>query len=105
MPFSYHLAKFSLVALPLENYDNHLTVPLNINASFQSVLPEKVIMIDQVDAWQEERNNQEKNVDWQFSIAQTRVKLKRLCPTILSVLEHKEHVKSAKVVGVISNAH
>jgi hypothetical protein len=51
-------------------------------------LDSKETMMEQVNAWQQHRNNQIKTVDWQFSIEDARVKLKRLYPTILGGAEH-----------------
>jgi transposase len=41
-------------------------------------------MQSEVDAWQQERNNATSRVDWQFTTAKARVKLKRLYPTLLT---------------------
>lgn len=40
-------------------------------------------MKEEVAAWQNERNNRESTIDWQFTTEKARVKLKRLYPTIL----------------------
>ncbi|PLR75300.1 IS630 family transposase, partial [Bacillus sp. V3-13] len=32
--------------------------------------------------WEQERNNQQKGVDWQFATEEARIKLKRLYPQI-----------------------
>ena len=39
-------------------------------------------MRHEVTAWQERRNNANAKIDWQFSAANARTKLKRLCPTL-----------------------
>jgi hypothetical protein len=39
-------------------------------------------MIAEVRAWQQERNNAEATVDWQFTVADARIKLKKLYPVI-----------------------
>jgi hypothetical protein len=44
----------------------------------------KEILIQQVEVWTKDRNNQQKGVDWQFKTTDARIKLKRLCPTILT---------------------
>lgn len=41
-------------------------------------------VIQQVEAWQKDRNNKQKGVDWQFTTKDARVKLKRLYPTIIT---------------------
>jgi len=41
-------------------------------------------VIKAVNAWQKDRNNKVKGVNWQFTTPDARIKLKRLYPTILS---------------------
>ncbi len=38
---------------------------------------------EEVNAWQEHRNNKETVINWQFTNQQARIKLKRLYPTIV----------------------
>ena len=45
-------------------------------------IPDKQTSIDEVDAWQNRRNKNHAKADWQFTTADTRVKLKRLHPTL-----------------------
>lgn len=45
-------------------------------------IPSKEILIQQVDAFQNDRNNHFKKVNWQFSTENARLKLKRLYPII-----------------------
>lgn len=40
-------------------------------------------LIEQIAAWEAERNAQSTRVDWRFTTADARIKLKRLYPTIL----------------------
>ncbi|MBI5856487.1 MAG: IS630 family transposase, partial [Sphingobacteriales bacterium] len=40
-------------------------------------------MKSEVLAWQQERNNKEAKINWQFTNDKARLKLKRLYPTIL----------------------
>lgn len=40
-------------------------------------------MKSEVDAWQQERNNKEAKINWQFTNDKARVKLKKLYPTVL----------------------
>jgi len=37
---------------------------------------------DEVDAWQYNRNNKNSKINWQFTNADARIKLKRLYPSI-----------------------
>ena len=39
-------------------------------------------MKEEVNAWQQDRNNKEATINWQFTNDNARVKLKRLYPTI-----------------------
>jgi uncharacterized small protein (DUF1192 family) len=45
-------------------------------------IPDKETLINEVAAWQNERNKKHANADWQFTNADARVKLKRLYPTL-----------------------
>jgi len=45
-------------------------------------IPDKQTLIEEVDAWQANRNKHHTKADWQFTTADARVKLKRLYPTI-----------------------
>jgi len=47
-------------------------------------LADKATLAREVAAWQEERNSAGATVDWRFTTADARIKLKRLYPTILS---------------------
>jgi hypothetical protein len=42
----------------------------------------KAIMISEVAAWEQDRNTHESKIDWQFTTANARIKLKRLYPSI-----------------------
>jgi hypothetical protein len=44
--------------------------------------PDKQTIVDEVDAWQNERNKNHAKADWQFTTANARVKLKRLYPAL-----------------------
>jgi len=41
-------------------------------------IPDRQTLADKVAAWERERNTAEASVDWRFTMADTRVKLKRL---------------------------
>lgn len=43
-------------------------------------MPDKQTLIDEVAAWQDNRNKHHAKADWQFTTAEARVKLKRLYP-------------------------
>ena len=45
-------------------------------------ISDKQTLIEQVDAWETNRNKHHTKADWQFTTADARVKLKRLYPTI-----------------------
>jgi len=47
-------------------------------------LPDKATLAREVAAWQQERNSARATVDWRFTTADARIKLKRLYPTILA---------------------
>jgi hypothetical protein len=46
-------------------------------------IPEQVTLQQEVSAWENRRNQQSQTVDWQFTTADARIKLKRLYPSIL----------------------
>ena len=43
-------------------------------------IPDKSKLIEEIAAWQDNRNRHHAKADWQFTNADARVKLKRLCP-------------------------
>ena len=45
-------------------------------------IPGKQTLIDEVAAWQDSRNKNHTNADWQFTTADARIKLKRLYPAL-----------------------
>jgi hypothetical protein len=45
-------------------------------------IPDKQTLIDEVAAWQAERNSKHTKADWHFTTANARIKLKRLYPTL-----------------------
>lgn len=44
----------------------------------------------EVNAWQDDRNNKEATINWQFTNDKARVKLKRIYPTILDWQDTRE---------------
>jgi uncharacterized small protein (DUF1192 family) len=45
-------------------------------------IPDKQTLVEEVAAWQIERNKKHAKADWQFTTADARVKLKRLYPSL-----------------------
>jgi len=45
-------------------------------------IPDRAILIEEVAAWEDLRNNAHSKVDWQFTTEDARIKLKRLYPSI-----------------------
>jgi hypothetical protein len=45
-------------------------------------IPDKQTLIDEVAAWEHDRNKNHTRADWQFTTADARIKLKRLYPTL-----------------------
>ena len=45
-------------------------------------IPDMATMQTQVAAWEKERNNNSKNIVWQFMTSDARIKLKRLYPNL-----------------------
>jgi hypothetical protein len=45
-------------------------------------IPDKQALIEEVAAWEQDRNNNHTKADWQFTTADARIKLKRLYPAI-----------------------
>ena len=45
-------------------------------------IPDKQTLIEEVAAWEKDRNKKHSKADWQFTTADARIKLKRLYPAI-----------------------
>ena len=45
-------------------------------------IPDKTALINEVNAWTEERNSKESKIIWRFKNEDTRIELKRLYPLI-----------------------
>ena len=45
-------------------------------------IPDQETLIQEVAAWEEQRNQEEKSIDWRFTTTDARLKLKRLYPSI-----------------------
>jgi hypothetical protein len=45
-------------------------------------IPDKQTLIEEVTAWEDDRNNNHAKADWQFTTAEARIKLKRLYPAL-----------------------
>jgi hypothetical protein len=48
----------------------------------RSMYPDKQALIEEVATWQDNRNENHTNADWQFTAAGARAKLKRLYPPL-----------------------
>jgi hypothetical protein len=46
------------------------------------LIPTMEIINEEVDAWENHRNNKESSINWQFTTKESRIKLKRLYPSI-----------------------
>lgn len=59
-------------------------------------LPSRTMLIDEVFAWETDRNTSGATVDWRFTTADARIKLKKLYPTIRLIENVKEplHIKA-----------
>jgi hypothetical protein len=53
-------------------------------------LPSMILLIEEVAAWENERNTQQATVDWRFTTADARIKLKKLYPIIHPIDNVKE---------------
>ena len=45
-------------------------------------VPDKPALVTAVDRWQRDRNTSRATIDWQFTTAEARIKLRRLYPKI-----------------------
>ncbi len=45
-------------------------------------IPDKATLIEEVAAWEDDRNNHNTKADWQFTTADARDRLKRLYPAL-----------------------
>ena len=45
-------------------------------------IPDKQTLIDEIAAWEDDRNTNHAKADWQFTTANARIKLKHLYPSI-----------------------
>ena len=45
-------------------------------------IPDQETLKQEIAAWEEQRNQEGKSVDWRFTTADARIKLKRLYPSI-----------------------
>ena len=72
-----------------------------------SRIPDKTALINEVNAWTEERNSKESKIIWRFKNEDARIKLKRLYPLIKYYLNPAiAHVRlyfSCFLTGIILN--
>jgi hypothetical protein len=45
-------------------------------------IPDEETLRDEITAWEEERNNRETSIDWQFTTDDARIKLNQLYPVL-----------------------
>jgi len=79
------MARLEMVHTPKHgSWLNIAEIELNVLARqcFCQMIGDQVTLRNQVAAWESDRNAQQKGVDWQFTAADARVKLKRLYPRI-----------------------
>jgi hypothetical protein len=57
--------------------ESELTVPSD--QCLDRRIPDKQTLIEEVAAWQEDRNKNHTKADWQFTTADARIKVKRYC--------------------------
>jgi hypothetical protein len=79
------MARLEMVHTPKHgSWLNIAEIELNVlsRQCFCQMIGEAAILREQVAAWESDRNAQQKGVDWQFTTADARIKLKRLYPKI-----------------------
>jgi hypothetical protein len=79
------MARLELVHTPKHgSWLNIAEIELNVlsRQCFCRMIGDTAILREQVAAWESDRNAQQKGVDWQFTTADARIKLKRLYPRI-----------------------
>ena len=81
------MARLELVHTPKHgSWLNIAEIELNVltRQCFCQMIGDAAMLREQVAAWESERNAKQKGVDWQFTTANARIKLKRLYPKIQS---------------------
>jgi hypothetical protein len=81
------MARLELVHTPKHgSWLNIAEIELNVlsRQCFCQMIGDQVALREQLAAWQSDRNAKQKGVDWQFTTADARTKLKRLYPRIKS---------------------
>ena len=67
--------------------DNYCSVPVSqkTTAGNELLQPSGIMSTirEEADGWQQDRNNKKAKINWQFNTRDARIKLKRLCPTLL----------------------
>jgi len=79
------MARLEMIHTPKHgSWLNIAELELNVlsRQCFCQMIGDPAVLRDQVAAWESQRNAQQKGVDWQFTTADARVKLKRLYPNI-----------------------
>jgi len=81
------MARLELVHTPKHgSWLNIAEIELNVltRQCFCRMIGDAAVLREQVAAWETQRNAKQKGVDWQFTTADARIKLKRLYPKIQS---------------------
>jgi hypothetical protein len=81
------MARLELVHTPKHgSWLNIAEIELNVlsRQCFCQIIGNKALLCQQVAAWESDRNAHQKGVDWQFTTADARIKLKRLYPKMQS---------------------
>jgi hypothetical protein len=81
------MARLELVHTPKHgSWLNIAEIELNVltRQCFSQMIGDVGVLVEQVAAWESERNAKQKGVDWQFTATNARIKLKRLYPKIQS---------------------
>jgi len=79
------MGRLELVHTPKHgSWLNIAEIELNVlsRQCFCQMIGDKATLQEQVAAWESDRNSRQKGVDWQFTTADARIKLKRLYPKI-----------------------
>jgi len=79
------MARLEMVHTPKHgSWLNMAEIELNVlsRQCFCQMIGDQAVLRVQVAAWESDRNAQQKGVDWQFTTANARIKLKRLYPRI-----------------------
>jgi hypothetical protein len=72
-----------LTSIPISRRPQENSVAASDRPSvFDRRIPDKQTLIDEIAAWQQDRNANHTTADWHFTTANARIKLKHLYPSI-----------------------